>query len=59
MMGHSSERKWFPYMLNPYPLSVFMLDLQQLWELHMDHHKFAPDLTKDPDGIYYRFGCLP
>jgi hypothetical protein len=58
-MVHSSERKWFPYMLNPYPLSVFMMDLQQLCELHFDHHRFAPDITKDPDGIYYRFGLLP
>jgi hypothetical protein len=60
MMVHSSEKKWFPYMLNPYPLSVFMMDLQQLCDLHFDHHRYAgSDITKDPDAIYYRFGLLP
>jgi len=62
MMVHSSEKKWFPYMLNPYPLSIFMLDLNQLCDHHMLHHRYAhgsEGIAKDPDGIYYRFGALP
>lgn len=58
-MSHCEERKWFPYMLNPYPLSPFMLDLEQAGHLHVLHHKLAPNLKNDPDGLFYRYPLIP